>query len=49
MVAHSCTGTGPLATIGEYRIRKRENGYDDRGGSLALWFAVEYLTYTQGK
>ncbi|NQW18113.1 MAG: glycoside hydrolase family 88 protein [Chloroflexi bacterium] len=43
MVAHSCTGTGPLNSLGEYRIRKQENGYDDRGGSLALWFAVESI------
>jgi rhamnogalacturonyl hydrolase YesR len=48
-VADSCTGTGPLATLEEYRIRKRENGYDDRGGSLALWFAVEYLTFLDGR
>ncbi len=48
-VADSCTGTGPLATLDEYRIRKRENGYDDRGGSLALWFAVEYLMYLNGR
>jgi unsaturated rhamnogalacturonyl hydrolase len=48
-VADSCTGTGPLATLDEYRIRKRENGYDDRGGSLALWFAIEYQTYLNSR
>ena len=48
-VTDSCTGTGPLATLDEYRIRKRENGYDDRGGSLALWFAVEYQIYLNSR
>ena len=41
-VYDSCTGTGPLASLQEYIDRPTENGHDDRGGSMALWFATEY-------
>jgi len=38
IVHDSCTGTGSLKSLEEYLIRKRENGFDNRGGSLAAWF-----------
>jgi len=38
---HVCVGTGPLATLNEYIIRPYTDGLDDRGGAMALWFAVE--------
>lgn len=41
-VYDSCTGTGPLSSLQEYLDRPTENGHDDRGGSMALWFATEY-------
>ncbi len=36
-----CVGTGPLASLGEYVIRDSVTGFDDRGGAMALWFAIE--------
>ena len=47
MVFDSCTGTGPLPSLEDYLARATENGHDDRGGSMALWFAVEYATLEQ--
>ena len=38
---HACVGTGPLATLDEYKNRSYSDGLDDRGGAMALWFAVE--------
>ena len=38
---HACVGTGPLATLDEYINRPYSDGLDDRGGAVALWFAVE--------
>ena len=29
-----------LESLNDYLIRKRENGFDNRGGSLAAWFLV---------
>ena len=40
VVHESCTGTGSLQKLSDYLIRKRENGFDNRGGSLAAWFLV---------
>ena len=40
IVHDSCTGTGSMTTLNDYLIRKRENGFDNRGGSLAAWFLV---------
>ena len=40
VVHESCTGTGSLESLNDYLIRKRENGFDNRGGSLAAWFLV---------
>ena len=44
-VIDGCTGTGALETEHDYIIREALNGYDDRTGSLALWFAVEMMQF----
>ena len=44
-VIDGCTGTGALETEHDYIIREAINGYDDRTGSLALWFAVEMMQF----
>tara|TARA_B100000470_G_scaffold210390_1_gene188485 strand:- start:71 stop:400 length:330 start_codon:yes stop_codon:yes gene_type:complete len=36
-----CTGTGFQANQSDYLYRAAEYGYDDRGGSMAIWFAIE--------
>lgn len=36
-----CTGTGVQTSTREYLDRGAEFGFDHRGGSMALWFAVE--------
>lgn len=45
---HVCVGTGPLATLDEYIIRPYTDGLDDRGGAMALWFAVEMARLDAG-
>ena len=45
---HVCVGTGPLATIDEYVNRSYTDGLDDRGGAMALWFAVEMARLEAG-
>lgn len=42
-VTHVCVGTGPLAGLNDYLIRDSVTGLDDRGGAMALWFAVEMM------
>jgi len=42
-VVDGCTGTGALETEHDYIMREALRGYDDRTGSLALWFAVEMM------
>ena len=42
-VVDGCTGTGALKTEQDYIVREALSGYDDRTGSLALWFAVEMM------
>jgi rhamnogalacturonyl hydrolase YesR len=42
-VTRVCVGTGPLKNTEEYAIRDAVTGFDDRGGAMALWFAVEML------
>ena len=42
-VVDGCTGTGALGTEHDYIVREALSGYDDRTGSLALWFAVEMM------
>ncbi|MCZ6680009.1 MAG: glycoside hydrolase family 88 protein [Candidatus Poribacteria bacterium] len=44
-VVDGCTGTGALETEHEYIIREAMSGYDDRTGSLALWFSVEMIQF----
>jgi len=36
-----CTGTGFQSNRSDYLYREAEYGYDDRGGSMAIWFAIE--------
>jgi rhamnogalacturonyl hydrolase YesR len=45
-----CTGTGVQTSTKEYLDRPAEFGFDHRGGSMALWFAVEVerLRRTEG-
>ena len=42
-VLRVCVGTGPLENLNEYLIRDSVTGLDDRGGAMALWFAVEMM------
>ena len=42
-VTRVCVGTGPLPNLDAYRDRDYVTGFDDRGGAMALWFAVEML------
>ena len=44
-VVDGCTGTGALETEHDYIIREALSGYDDRTGSLALWFSVEMMRF----
>lgn len=44
-VVDGCTGTGALETEYDYIVREALSGYDDRTGSLALWFAVEMMQF----
>ena len=44
-VVDGCTGTGALETEHDYIIREALSGYDDRTGSLALWFSVEMMQF----
>ena len=45
-VTRVCVGTGPLDSLNEYVIRDSVTGFDDRGGAMALWFAVEMIECT---
>jgi len=36
-----CTGTGFQENRSDYLYRDAEYGYDDRGGSMAIWFSTE--------
>ncbi len=38
-----CVGTGPLSNLDDYLVRESVDGFDDRGGAMALWFAVTML------
>ncbi len=44
-ITRVCVGTGPLDSVEEYVIRDSVTGFDDRGGAMALWFAVEMLNF----
>jgi len=43
-----CVGTGPLASLEEYIKRPYTDGVDERGGAMALWFAVEMVRLQAG-
>ena len=45
-VTRVCVGTGPLHDVEEYVVRDSVTGLDDRGGAMALWFAVEMVNCT---
>lgn len=45
---HVCVGTGPQPDIASYLRRPYSDGLDDRGGSMALWFAVEMARLERG-
>ncbi len=36
-----CAGTGPQHSVREYLDRPAVSGLDDRGGAMAMWFALE--------
>ncbi len=36
-----CAGTGPQMSVREYLDRPAVSGFDDRGGAMAMWFALE--------
>ena len=40
-VVDACTGTGAQESLKDYLHRPAIFGFDDRSGSMALWFAVE--------
>ncbi len=44
-VVDGCTGTGALEMEQDYIVREALSGYDDRTGSLALWFAAEMMQF----
>ena len=44
-VVDGCPGTGALETKHDDIVRDALSGYDDRTGSLALWFAVEMMQF----
>lgn len=41
-VRDASAGTGPMPALDDYLNRPTADGHDDRAGSMALWFAVEY-------
>ena len=47
-VVDSCTGTGVQENVRGYLDRPAIFGYDDRGGSMAIWFAVEMERLLRG-
>jgi hypothetical protein len=40
-VVDGCTGSGVMDNARSYLDRPADSGYDDRSGSMALWFAAE--------
>lgn len=46
---HVCVGTGPQPDLDAYLNRPYSDGRDERGGSMALWFAVEMARLDQPK
>ena len=48
-VMDGCISTGAMESIRDYLDRTAVCGYDDRTGSLALWFAVEMSRLLDGR
>ncbi len=46
---HVCVGTGPQPDLQAYLDRPFTDGQDDRGGAMALWFAVEMAALEGGR
>ena len=42
-VVDACFGSGTNAAVQYYLDRPAVSGFDDRGGSMALWFTAEVL------
>ena len=40
-ITDGCTGSGVMDNLRSYLDRPANSGYDDRSGSMALWFAAE--------
>ena len=47
-VVDGCTGTGVQTSVKEYLDRPAIFGFDDRTGSMALWFAAEMERWRRG-
>ena len=47
-IVDGCTGTGVLDNLRSYLDRPANSGYDDRSGSMALWFAAEMERLARG-
>ena len=47
-IEHVCGGTGPQPDLEAYVDRPYSDGLDDRGGAMALWFAVEMARLEAG-
>ena len=47
-IEHVCVATGPQPDIEAYVSRPYSDGLDDRGGAMALWFAVEMARLEAG-
>lgn len=47
-VVDGCAGTGVMDGLRSYLDRPANSGYDDRTGSMALWFAAEMARLRQG-
>ncbi len=43
-----CAGTGPQFSVREYLDRPAVSGLDDRGGAMAMWFALEMAKLDSG-
>ena len=46
-VVDGCTGTGVMDNLRSYLDRPANSGYDDRTGSLALWFTSEMAYFSK--
>ena len=44
-IIDSCTGTGVQKNTIDYFKRPAITGFDDRAGSMAIWFSTEFQKY----